>query len=237
MAAASKPRPARQRNKPMKSHPIPLWLSTSLLLAFAAISNAVQASPIISLSASTPVATVGDYVSFELWMDFTGDPTLGGDIAIDYVGFTDGNQLSFTAYTPYLGNPDYQGVPGDPTLTTAPWPNGGTHPSLVPPIDATSTGITGIAFGDLDNGIDGYWLVGSLTFLANVAGDYSLVAKDGGGFYAMNSNVPTKQLVQYDNTQALLNVQPSTNVPLPSTAWLFLGGLIAAAAFSRPRRT
>jgi len=218
----------------MKKTPLSTGLLAGVLFLSGPLGEA-QAAPVITLTSLSPTVTVGDLVTFELWMDFTGDPTLGGDINIVYTNFTDGNQLNLVSYTPYLGNPDYQpGVPGDPALTSAPLPDPGglSGTTMAPSPTPSATGLSGIAVGDFV-GIDGQYLIGTLLFQAKVAGGaYTLAAQDAGGFFSISGPA---QPVQYDNLGAAVTVDPAA-VPLPATAWLLLSGLGGLSGFAKRRR-
>lgn len=212
---------------------------TGLLLALGTV-NGAEAS-VITLVPQASVVTEGNQVVFDLWMDFTGDPTLGGDIDITYGNFTDGNQLTLISYTPYTGNPDFQpAAGGDPAYTSAPWPDVNNYVAsynMFDPPTPSATGLTGIAVGDFNNGLDGQFLIGTLMFQANTAGGpYTLAAQDAGGFYSFNGGNP-QQFPAYDNTGASVTVDPAAGgggtVPLPSTAWLMLAGVLG---FAKRRR-
>lgn len=172
-----------------------------------------QASSSLSLIASNPTVTAGSSATFELWMDFTGDPTLGGGIDVVFGNFINGNQLNFASYTPEaLGDIAYINVPT---------------------VNANGNGLDGITFGDFDNGVEGPALVGTLVFDALVAGNYSLSLVDSleaGGFFSV-SGAP--QFPVY--TPASLSVIPSA-VPAPAAVWLMLSGLIGIAYGSKTKQ-
>lgn len=209
-----------------------LGLAAGVMLALCGNAQAVTS---ISLIAVNPSVTEGEAASFELWMDFTGDPTLGGVFSIVYDNFTDGNQLSFVSYTPNLGNPELlPGVLGDPELTSAPYPdtNGLGGVTMAPAPTPTATGLSGISFGSFD-GLEGPDLIGTLVFTANLAGGpYTLTAQDGEGFY---STTGPQQIPFFDNTGAQLSVG-SSPVPLPASAWLMLSGLSCVAGLVKRNR-
>lgn len=196
------------------------------------LTGLAQAAPVptIYLYAPNNVVTVGDLVAFELWMDFTGDPTIGGDFNISYNNFTDGNQLSLVSYFPYLGYDP--AALGDSFLTSAPYPDvdnlGGD--TMMPAPEPTATGLTGIAFGGFD-GLEGPDLIGTLYFTANVeGGPYTLSAVAGGGFFSSTSALA--QPVLFDNTGASVSVEPSP-VPLPASFWLLGSAVAGVFSFRR----
>lgn len=165
------------------------------------ISGQVQATT-VSLNPLTQNVALGNQVSLQLNMDFSGDPTLGGGVDILY----NSSLLSFVSFTfdPGLGDdPDFQLQP-----------------------DVLLNELNGLAFGSFD-GIEGPSLVGTLIFDTIGAGlaDLTLVENtlSAGGFYSATSFDP--QLVTF--TGASVNVMSAsvTSVPEPSTAWLSLGGL------------
>lgn len=158
-------------------------------------------SPSVSLSAVNPTVTAGSQATFELFMDFSSDPTLGGGVDVVFGNFTNGSQLSFLSYDPAaLGDPFYINVP---TVST------------------TGDRLEGITFGDFTNGVSGPALVGTLVFNTLVAGNYSLSLVDSGltgGFYSMSG---VQQTPVY--TPASFTV---TAVPVPAAIWLMLSGLV-----------
>ncbi len=184
------------------------------LIVYMSSINGAQAAASLSLIASNPTVTAGSQATFELWMDFTGDPTLGGGVDVGFGNFTNGNQLSFSSYTPK--------TLGDTSLIN------------VPTVNTTGDRLEGITFGDITNGVSGPALVGTLAFNTLVAGNYSLSLMDSvsaGGFFSISG---TPQSPVY--TSASLTVNPSA-VPLPATAWLMLSGLIGIAYRSKVKQS
>ncbi|WP_262965211.1 VPLPA-CTERM sorting domain-containing protein [Methylobacter psychrophilus] len=184
----------------------------SLVICISLI-GAAQASPSISLIANNPTVTAGSQATFELWMDFTGEPTLGGGVDVVFDNFLNGNQLSFNSYTPEaLGDRDLINVPTVSTLGDQ---------------------LEAITFGDFTNGLEGPALVGTLVFDTLVAGNFTLSLIDSinaGGFSSMTG---TSQFPAY--ISADLIVTPSA-VPVPATAWLMLSGLIGLAYRSKAKQ-
>jgi hypothetical protein len=209
-----------------------------LLLTLSAC-GAAQASS-VWIAAVTPLVSQGDNVVFELWMDFSGEPTIGGGVDIAYSGFTAGSQLTLVSYIPYLGNPDFIGAPdfapGDPGLTSAPIPdpNGWGGTTMAPVPAPGPSGLIDISFGDLTTPIDGSYLVGTLTFLADlVGGPYTLTpgaSANVGGFYT-ETGTQLFPLFSGDS----VTVEPGAQVPLPGSALLLLGGLAALVPAARRR--
>ena len=180
-----------------------------LAIYISAIGGAQAVS--LTLSATNSPVTVGSQATFNLWMDFTGDPTLGGGVDVLFNNFTNGNQLSFASYTPNTAL-------GDSTLIN------------VPTISTAGDRLEAITFGDLANGVTGPALVGTLVFNTLVAGTYNLSLVDSvsaAGFFSFAGSAP-----QYPTyTSASLTVNPSLAVPTPEPAilWLMLSGLAGMA--------
>jgi len=175
--------------------------------------SGAQAADSLSLITSNPTVTAGSQATFELWMDFTGDPTMGGGVDVVFDNFTNGNQLSFNSYTPE--------ALGDTSLIN------------VPTVNVNGKSLDTITFGDVNNGLEGPVLVGTLVFNALAAGDYTLSlidSVDAAGFFSISG---TPQSPAY--TSASLTVTPSA-VPLPATAWLMLSGLIGIAYRSKVKQ-
>ncbi len=157
----------------------------------------------VSLNAINSPLTVGSQATFELWMDFTGDATLGGGVDVLFDNFTNNNQLSFNSFIPE--------AIGDPSFVS------------LPALNLTGNALEGITFGSFE-GLEGSMLVGTLVFDTLVAGNYSLSLMDNleaGGFWSTSGASQTP-----DYTSASLLVNPVVaQIPTPSTAWLLLAGL------------
>lgn len=189
-------------------------LIAGVCLAGAASLVTAQASSIY-LVPPNQTANPGNPVQLELWMDFTGDPTIGGGIDVNFDNFVDGNQLSFISYTP--------AALGDPLLISA------------PALSALGDALQGITFGDLVNGLEGPALVGTLAFTANLVGNYGFSLADNadaGGFYSISG---PQQFPLYTGSAVVIEAAPPPpgGVPLPGTAWLVLIGLPALAKRQR----
>lgn len=182
----------------------------------------VQAATIY-LNPSFSEVGEGDTFTLELWMDFAGDATLGGGLDIVFDNFVDGDQLTFVSYVPE--------ALGDPALIST------------PTIAAAKNALEGITFGDLIDGLEGPALVGTLTFTANIAGNYNLSLRDNvdaGGFYSATGLSPQQQFPLYAG--AAIDVDaiqppppPPAGLPLPGTAWLMLAGMGGWAGARRKR--
>lgn len=164
----------------------------------------------ITLNAINSPLTVGSLATFELWMDFTDDSTLGGGVDVLFDNFTNNNQLSFNSYTPEaIGDTSFINMP---TLNLA------------------GNRLEGITFGSFD-GLKGSMLVGTLVFNTLVAGNYSLSLIDSleaGGFSSITG---ANQAPDY--ISATLAVDPAiAAVPIPATGWLLLAGLAGLIGLS-----
>ncbi|MEI6335841.1 MAG: hypothetical protein WCS87_14880 [Methylococcaceae bacterium] len=183
------------------------------LIVYISSIGGTQAANSLSLIAGNPTVTAGSQATFELWMDFSGDPTLGGGVDVIFDNFINGNQLSFSSYTPE--------ILGDTFLID------------VPIVNMNGKSLDRITFGDFTNGLEGSALVGTLVFDTLVAGNFNLSlidSVDAGGFFSISG---TPQVPAY--ISANLTVTPSA-VPIPATAWLMLSGLIGMAYKSKAKQ-
>ena len=179
------------------------------LIVYISSIGGTQAANSLSLIAGNPTVTAGSQATFELWMDFSGDPTLGGGVDVIFDNFINGNQLSFSSYTPE--------ILGDTFLID------------VPIVNMNGKSLDRITFGDFTNGLEGSALVGTLVFDTLVAGNFNLSlidSVDAGGFFSISG---TPQVPAY--ISANLTVTPSA-VPIPATAWLMLSGLIGCLLYT-----
>ena len=168
----------------------------------------------ISLAPKLVTAAVGDSVFFDLNMDFSDNPTLGG--GIDLVFNTSLLEFSSFARNPALGDD----VDGRRDLDVVP-----------------GTGLDGLAFFKFGGGIAGPARVGTFTFKALGAGriDVTLSADVGGTagpFISATTNDP--QNVTF--TGAAIDISPSA-VPLPGALPLMLSLGAGLAGFVRRRST
>lgn len=179
----------------------------SLILLLSAISGANAAT--ISLLPTSASAIPSEMLAFDLSIDFTGDPTVGGGIDISF----DTGLLSFQSFSTASST-----LTLDASFTRSP--------------DPVSTGLEGLAFGSfsgLETGI-----VGTLTFQALAEGNSALamaVTSDplkGGDFISATSG--EVQSVTFVETQVEISA-----VPLPAAVWLFGSGLIGLAGIARRR--
>jgi hypothetical protein len=201
----------------MKNIPLSSILG-AVCLAGALSANAAST---VSLGTTTPTVAVGSQITFDINIDFTGNPILGGGLDVFYTGFTDANQLTFQSYTPAT--------------------NFGLDPSFGRTPDPQSTKLNGIGFTAADiglpafTGLTGPGSIGSITFLANIAGVYSLTlgvnVADVGGFYDINN----QPLAGVFLTPISFNVT-STAVPEPASFLLFLSGLSGVFTFMKRQR-
>ena len=168
-----------------------------VLVALYMVTGQVQAAT-ISLTPLIQNIALGNQVSLQLNMDFSGDPTLGGGVDILY----NNSLLSFASFT------------FDTSL--------GDDPSFRRQPDIQPNKLNGLAFGNF-GGLGGSRVVGTLVFNTLGAGPVNLTLAENsfpaGGFYSATTFNP--QVVTY--TGALVNV---TAVPLPAAGWLLLSGLV-----------
>jgi hypothetical protein len=175
----------------------------------------------LTLNALNSPVTAGSQATFELRMDFTDAPTLGGGVDVVFGNFINGNQLSFVSYTP--------AALGDPFFYT---------PPNIPAVNAAGDRLEAITFGDIVNGVTGPALVGTLVFNTLVAGNYGLSLVDSvsaGGFFSI-SGAP--QVPVYNQANLTVNpfVAPPAQAPEPATLWLLLIGLAGLSGMTfRPK--
>lgn len=169
--------------------------------------GSASASTISLVPLSLPAA-IGDSIEFNLTVDFSDDPTLGGGMDIAY----DDNLLSFQSF-------DFGTATAalDPSFSRLP-----DHPFAYK--------LEGLAFGSFTGITTG--IVGTLTFQAIAEGSALIemgVTSDplkGGDFYS----AVTYQ--QQNPTFNNLSVQISS-VPLPGAIWLFGSGVLSLAGMAR----
>lgn len=171
----------------------------TLLAAIAALyltCGQVQAAT-ISLNPASQSVSLGNQISIQLNMDFSGDPTLGGGVDILY----NSSLLSFASFSFDAGLGD------DPLLQRQP--------------DVLPGTLNGLAFGNFD-GLSGPSIVGTLIFNTIGAGVANFTLAENvlpaGGFFSAATF--DQQAVTYSG--ASVNV---TAVPLPAACWLMLSGL------------
>jgi len=170
-------------------------VSTALLLNSA---SAVHAAS-ISFSNTSVTAGLGDLITFDVLMDFTGDSTLGGGTDIFY----DASILSYQSF-------DFS------TTTLALDSDFSRSP------DVLFNELEGLAFGNF-NGLSGPGVVGTLTFQVVALGDATLSMAEtdnalaGGGFISATT---------YDSQVVSFGTASVSAVPVPAAIWLFGSGLI-----------
>ena len=166
----------------------------------------------VSFSDTAVTANVGDTITIDILMDFTGDPTLGGGTDIFY----DDSVLSFQSFSF-----------GTTTLTLD-----GAFSRLP---DDLPNKLEGMAFGNF-GGLSGPGTVGTLTFQAIAVGDITLTMADtsnalaGGAFTSAISYGP--QSVSFGSSEVSI-----TNVPVPAAVWLLVSGLLGLTGVARKRKT
>jgi hypothetical protein len=179
-------------------------LVTTVLLVMASSARAAS----IWLNPVTQTAVIGEQASFELHMDFSSDPTLGGGIDIFY----DSTMLQFVSFVFDASLGDDLAVRRDPDVLT------GT--------------LNGLAFGK-DTGLSGPSIVGVLTFDTLALGTTSLSLADNispaGGFYSAVTFDP--QSVDYQGAE--VTIAP---VPVPAAVWLLLSGMTLIGTLVRRQR-
>ena len=181
------------------------WCVGALLLCIITSSHAAT----ITLSPLSQNVVLGNPVSLQLNMDFTGDPTVGGGIDIFY----DSSLLSFVSFTfdPGLGD--------DPGFRRQP--------------DVLTNELNGLAFGNYD-GLEGPSTVGTLTFNTIGTGTVWFTMADNdspaGPFYSAVTF--EQQTVDYCCASVTI-----TAVPIPAAWWLMLSGLGMIGAMWRKKRS
>ncbi len=180
--------------------------------------NTIAAAVLLLLSATAAQAAVGpwsiwlepmlqeaqvggDPVQMDLWMDFTGDATIGGGVDVTY----NHAMLGFVSWT--LN----EALGSDASFTRDPVEGMGL--------------LDGIGFGNFGGlGGGGQTLVGTLQFVTLGTTGLALVdlAEDAGGaageFYSASSyNLQSPGFV---GAEVIINA-----VPLPAAVWMLLGGL------------
>jgi len=177
-------------------------VSTCVLLCSASIVHAAT----ISFNTTSVTAGIGDIITLDVLMDFTGDPTVGGGTDIFY----DASVLSFQSF-------DF----GTTTLTL--------DPSFSRSPDVLSNELEGLAFGNF-GGLSGPGIVGTLTFQAIAVGDITLSMAEtdnllaGGAFTSATTFGP--QAVSFGTADVSI-------VPVPAAVWLFGSGLLGLIGVSR----
>ena len=166
----------------------------------------------ISLNPVEQSVQVGQEATIQINMDFSGDPTIGGGIDILFDDFTNGTELTFVSYEAAdIGDP---GLRRDPDVESD---------------KLNSIGIT--AF----DGLPEQALVGTIKFIANDVGEYTLTPTEStgvaGGFFAL---VDTGQPVVEQNPD--LFGATITVVPLPAALWLLGVGLFGLVTTTRVSR-
>jgi hypothetical protein len=178
-----------------------------------------------TLTPSNPTPTVGDQITFDLFMDFTGEPTLGGGIDIVYTGFTDNgvSGLHYVGYAPTNNSPSWDAA----EFTELPTSQTGKLLNLAFGYPASSPNF----FTDLP--FDPLIAVGTLTFDVLSAGAFSLSAvdtTDPTGTPGFDSSFNGSHITIAAN-QATINaeaaVPPPAAVPVPGTASLLMIGVLA----------
>lgn len=177
----------------------------------------------ISLTPTSVAATVGSSVLFDLKMDFSDDPTLGG--GIDF--FYNTNLLEFKSFVRSTTLGDDPGLRREPDVRQG-------------------IGLNDLGFANF-NGIAGPALVGQLTFKALAAGHAAIALDANGGGPPDNlgpflsatppsdpNAPPPIQNVTF--TGAAIDISPSA-VPLPGALPLMLSLGAGLAGFVRRRST
>lgn len=175
---------------------------TGLILSHTPILHAAS----ISFSNTSVTAELGDLITLDVLMDFTGDPTLGGGTDIFY----DASVLSYQSFgftsTSLALDTDFSRSP-----------------------DVLSNELEGLSFGNF-NGLSGPGVVGTLTFQVIAFGDVVLSMAEtdnllaGGAF--TSATTFTSQAVNFGTAGV-------TIVPVPAAVWLFGSGLIGLVGVAK----
>ena len=181
------------------------------LLAILALMGPTAAwAATISLTPSATTVVEGSSAVFDLVMDFTGEPTLGGSIDIALTG-----PIAFAGFTP---SAFYNGLNTDP--------GGETDFTGFDAVTADTPGGFQIHFGDFD-GLSGVENLGQITVdaLAVGVGNVDLAANSLWGPF-VSSVTFVEQPVTYSGAEITV-----TAIPLPPALALYAGALLVLGRF------
>jgi hypothetical protein len=163
----------------------------------------------IGLDPANASGAIGDSFSFNVVVDFTGDPTLGGGFDVMF----DSAVLGFVSYDASTCN-----VNCDAGFGRAP--------------DVSDGLLSGIAFGQF-NGITGPGIVGTVTFAAIGSGVGSISLSDtANAIVGPFVSAVTFAVQDVEYSGATVDVA-GAQIPLPAAAWLLIGGLGSLFGFRR----
>lgn len=173
-------------------------------LILSGLSASVSAAT-ITLTPPVSNAGIGETVTVEMFMDFTGTPTLGGGVDL----FFDAAGLQFLTWTP-------ENL-GDPTFLAT--------PQVLP------GQLDGIGFGDF-GGLTGPAKVGTATFQALSAGawDLNLAGTDSLVGPFVSATTFGVQSVQFGSASVQV---AALAAPVPPALWLFGSALAAFTIIGR----
>ncbi len=183
----------------------------STLLGAALYSTSLVHAATVNFSPTTVTSNVNDFITLDILMDFTGDPTVGGGTDIFY----DASILSYQSFNF-----------GTTTLSL--------DPAFIRTPDIKTNKLEGLAFGNF-GGLSGPGIVGTLTFQAITPGNTTLSMATtsnllgGGGFFSATTFGP--QTVSFGTAKVEVS-----NVPLPAAVWLFGSGLLGLVSIVRKHR-
>jgi hypothetical protein len=172
------------------------------------LSANVNAASVYLTPASTTVALSDGAAAFELYMDFTGEPTVGGGLDVDTNGAVAFNSFIPSSYFLDIADPSFSGF--------------GT---------VLADNDYEIHFGDFF-GLSGINHLGTITvdLLNTGTGSIDLAINSmWGDFYQATGSFGQQSVTL---SGASINV---TTVPLPASVWLLFGGLASLVSVARKK--
>lgn len=197
--------------------------TTAVAAVFMSAVSSANASS-LWLETSTPAVAVGETIEITVNMDFTGDPTLGGNYSV----FFDPALVSYVGES-FITDP---ALVSDPSFTRDDNPAAGPANRIDTSPEALARGeLADAAFGNFA-GLEGPAMVAPLTFTAIAAGFAEFGLEAEGFFQASGEFGP-----QFPETAGVgVEIGPSA-IPVPAAVWLFGSGLLGLIGMARRRTT